>query len=192
MGLAVRLLPILAACALFASAARADEAAEARSFIQAAAQQVRAEAGQGNERQRFAAILDRRFDVPVMGQFVLGRYWAQASAQSRQDFIAAFRAYLAKSYAQRFFIYAGRPMAIRGARVDADGVMVRTNVQEAGDRTVDVDWKLVKAAGTWRIVDVVVEGVSLGQTQRADFGSVLRANSGDVAKLTALLRQRGL
>ena len=38
--------------------------------------------------------------------------------------------------------------------------------------------------------DVVVEGVSLVVTQRAEFASVLQHNSGSVPALTALLRDK--
>lgn len=185
------MLSILAAFALFAASARADDVADARGFLQAAAQQVRADAAQGEERQRFAAVLDRDFDVRAMGAFVLGRYWSSASDQARHDFVDAFRAYLAKSYAKRFFVYAGRPMTIVSAHsAGTAAAMVRTNVLEADNREVGVDWQLSKADGGWRIVDVVVEGVSMGQTQRADFGSVLQSSNGDLGKLTAMLRQR--
>src|SRR6185312_7364455 len=135
----LRLLSLFAVVATFAfsvSIARADDAADARAFIESAAAQVRADASQaaqaGDQRERFVKILDRDFDVATIGRFVLGRYWATASEPARQDFMVAFRSYLAKSYAPRFFVYAGRPMTVASARAGSDGVtLVRTNVQEA-------------------------------------------------------------
>lgn len=194
----LRLLPLFAIVAAFAfsfSAARADDAADARNFIENAAAQVRADAPQaakaGDQRDRFLKILDRDFDVAAMGKLVLGRFWANASEQARQDFIVAFRSYLAKSYAPRFFVYAGRPMTVASARSGSDGIVaVRTSVQEADNRNVGVDWHVARTAGGMRIVDVVVEGVSLGLTQRDDFANYLRNNGDDVGKLTALLRDR--
>jgi len=192
----MRLLPLLAALAAFAvTAARADDALDARAFIENAAAHVRADASQtaaaGEQRKRFTVVLDRDFDVATIGRFVLGRYWANANDQARQDFVAAFRGFLAKSYAERFFVYAGRPMTIASARAGGDGiVVVRTNVQEADNRNVGVDWHVARVDGGLRIVDVVVEGVSLGQTQRDDFSAYLHSNNDDVGKLTALLRQR--
>jgi phospholipid transport system substrate-binding protein len=194
----LRLLSLLAVVAAFAfsfSAARADDAVDARAFIERAAAQVRADAPQAaqsaDQRDRFLKILDRDFDVAAMGRLVLGRHWANASEAARQDFIAAFRSYLAKSYAPRFFVYAGRPMTVASARSGSDGVVsVRTNVQEADNRNVGVDWHVTRTAGGMRIVDVVVEGVSLGLTQRDDFANYLRNNGDDVGKLTALLRDR--
>ena len=86
---------------------------------------------------------------------------------------------------------AGRKMQVCEVRLLADGVtVVRTNVQEADNRSVGVDWHVAHVDGGLRIVDVVVEGVSLGQTQRDDFAAYLHSNNNDVGKLTALLRQR--
>ena len=198
MRLHLRLIPLLAALAAMAftlSPARADDAGDARKFIEQAAATVRADASNGvpagEQQKRFAVVLDRDFDVTTIGRFVLGRYWANASEQSRQDFISAFRGFLAKSYAPRFFTYAGRPMTVTGARSGNDGAaVVRTEVDDVNNRKVGVDWHVTHNTGAPRIVDVVVEGVSLAQTQRDDFGAYLSANSGDVGKLASLLRQR--
>ncbi len=196
MRISLRLLSLFAVLsAVSLSTARADDASDARAFIDNAAAHVRADASQAaaaaEQQKRFTVVLDRDFDVPTIARFILGRYWATASEPARKDFVAAFRTFLAKSYAQRFFVYAGRPMSVQSARAGSDGVaVVRTDVQEADNRNVGVDWHVARVEGGLRIVDVVVEGVSLGQTQRDDFGAYLQNNNGDVAKLTALLIER--
>jgi phospholipid transport system substrate-binding protein len=189
------LIAIVLSVAVPSWVARADDAGDARTFIEKAAAQVRSDApmtGPTDQRDRFTKVLDRDFDIGTIGRFVLGRYWANADDKSRQDFLAAFRSYLAKSYAPQFYVYAGRPMTVVSARSGGDGVtLVRTNVQDTNNRNVGVDWQVAHAGGGYRIVDVVVEGVSLSQTQRDDFAAYLHSNNGDVGKLTALLRERG-
>ncbi|MEO8559859.1 MAG: hypothetical protein ABI439_12400, partial [Rhodospirillales bacterium] len=73
----LRLLSLLAVAATFAftvSAARADDASDARAFVENAAAQVRAAAPQanqaGDQRERFVKILDRDFDVAAMSRLV--------------------------------------------------------------------------------------------------------------------------
>ena len=41
---------------------------------------------------------------------------------------------------------------------------------------------------TWRIVDVVVEGVSMAQTQRSEFDAVIRRSGGQIGALLQRLR----
>ena len=43
---------------------------------------------------------------------------------------------------------------------------------------------------TYKIIDVMVEGVSMGQTQRSEFSSVIRQHGGKVEGLLAELRKR--
>ena len=57
-----------------------------------------------------------------------------------------------------------------------------------GGPPLRVDWRLHRPGERWLIIDVAVEGVSLGQTQRAELGSVLLRNGGDMEALAASLR----
>src|SRR5579864_5700577 len=41
--------------------------------------------------RRFAAILDRDFDLPRIARFVLGRHWNSAAEPDRQDFVDCFK-----------------------------------------------------------------------------------------------------
>jgi phospholipid transport system substrate-binding protein len=43
---------------------------------------------------------------------------------------------------------------------------------------------------SFKIVDVLVEGVSMGQTQRSDFASVIRNNGGALSGLLDEMRRR--
>ena len=56
-----------------------------------------------------------------------------------------------------------------------------------------VDWRVRRnSTGELRIIDVIVEGISMGQTQRAEFGSVISKNGGRVSGLIAELLKMDL
>src|SRR5579863_8108620 len=60
------------------------------------------------ERQkRFGALLDKDFDFATIGRFVLGRYWATATDQQKQEFAPVFRDYVVQSYSVRFGEFGG-------------------------------------------------------------------------------------
>jgi len=44
--------------------------------------------------------------------------------------------------------------------------------------------------GSMKVVDVSVEGVSMGQTQRSEFASIIQNNGGQVSGLLAEMRRR--
>ncbi|MGE0152118.1 MAG: phospholipid-binding protein MlaC [Reyranellaceae bacterium] len=179
-----------------APASASDFAATARQFIERSAAQVRSEAPQvkanGDARARFARLFAESFDAEALARAVLGSRWNTLNAGQQQEFRTAFEAYVAKAYADRFYTYAGQPMKVVAAEPAAGGnVLVRTRVQMPGSANeTPVDWQVSQSASGPRISDVVIDGVSLTRTQRDEFASVIRANGGDVSKLTALLDQR--
>jgi phospholipid transport system substrate-binding protein len=52
-----------------------------------------------------------------------------------------------------------------------------------------VDWRVRKADGRFKIVDVHVEGVSMALTEREEFGSVIQRKGG-VAGLNKALEEK--
>ena len=174
----------------------ADFAATAQRFIERSAAQARVEAAQvkggGEARVRFARLFAESFDIDALARATLGSRWNAMSPAQQRDFRAAFETYIAKSYAERFYTYAGQPMTVVSAEPAANGqVMVRTRVQMPGSANLTpVDWQVSETSGAPRISDVTIDGVSLTRTQRDEFASVIQANGGDVGKLTAMLDQR--
>lgn len=172
-----------------------DATAQARQFVEQSAASARAiapaTADSGERRRRFASILGQVFDVAAIGRSALGRYWDGLDDRQRADFIAAFRGYVTKSYADRFFAYAGQPMTILESRPAGEGLTtVHTLVSGTNGGQVPVDWLVADGAHGQRVTDVTVDGVSLGRTQHDEIVSVMRGNGGDVGKLIDLLRQR--
>jgi phospholipid transport system substrate-binding protein len=55
---------------------------------------------------------------------------------------------------------------------------------------IKVDWRLAQSDQGLRIVDVIVEGVSLTVTQRSDFASVIQRNGGKISALLDTLRTK--
>jgi phospholipid transport system substrate-binding protein len=55
---------------------------------------------------------------------------------------------------------------------------------------VNVDWRLVTDNGAYKINDIIVEGISMGMTQRSEFASVVQRNGGQLRGLIALMREK--
>ena len=186
---------VLAALAAPLTAFAADPA-QARQFIERSAATARSEAAAikagGNARGSFATLFAQSFDVDALSRNVLGARWSALNPAQQSDFRKAFQAYVVKSYADRFYNYAGQPMTVVSSDAASSGnVLVRTSVQMPnGGAQVPVDWHVSQAEGGSRISDVVIDGVSLTRTQRDEFASVIQANGGDVGKLTAMLNER--
>ena len=125
---------------------------------------------------RLRVILAERFDMSGIGRFVIGRYWKQASEEQRQDYQEAFADYVVATYARRLGGYAGETLEITGeTKAGDDGALVATRIVRPGAPPIPAEWRVITGEdGTAKIVDVVVEGLSMSITQREEFAAVAR------------------
>ena len=70
----------------------------------------------------------------------------------------------------------------QGFKRDRDGAVVTTRIQRPGGDPVEVIWHLQERLGVVRIVDVMIEGISMSLTQRSDFSASVRTTGGDLDK----------
>jgi phospholipid transport system substrate-binding protein len=70
-------------------------------------------------------------------------------------------------------------------------VIVSTAIFGSGGTSpLNVEWRLVPDNGAYKIDDVIVEGISMGVTQRSEFASVIQRNGGQLRSLIALMREK--
>lgn len=140
---------------------------------------------------RFRQLFGEDFDVPGIARFVLGRYWHVATPQQQQQFVKAFADYIVLAYSNRLAEYSGEHLKVTGSRAVPDGSLVSSQiVRPNGAPPAEVDWRLTRHDGAYKIDDVIVEGVSMAVTQRSEFASVIQRHGGQVQGLITALRQK--
>jgi phospholipid transport system substrate-binding protein len=140
---------------------------------------------------RFRQLFVEDFDVPRIAHFVLGRYWRVATPQQQQQFIRLFTDYIAMVYANRLAEYSGENLKVTGSRPAPDGSLVSSEiVRPNGAPPAQVEWLLTHSGGTYKISDVIVEGVSMAVTQRSEFAAVIQRDGGQLQGLISALRQK--
>ncbi len=168
-------------------------AQDARTFIGTLGQQAIEVLGPGvpelQRQARFRELFRDDFDLPGIGQFVLGRYWRVATPQEQQDFLGLFQEYLVRAYSARLGAYGGEPFRVTGVRSNGDETVVTSEIIRSSGGRIAVDWYLI-GRGPHKITDVYVGGVSMKVTQRDEFASVIQRNGGRVEALIAQLRQK--
>lgn len=180
-----------------AAAQAANPASDARAFIEGLADKAIAaltvRSISEDERQRRArALLQDNFAVPTIGQFVLGRYWRTATAEERTEYLRLFEDLIVYTYVDRFSRYSGERLQTTRTSTEPESgdVIVYSEITRPAGPPVEVGWRVRRQGDAFRIVDVYVEGVSMGQTQRSEFSSVIRNNGGSVAALLDEMRRR--
>ncbi len=141
--------------------------------------------------EKFRTLLYAGFDVPYIGRWVLGRYWNQASPAEQTEYQKLFERLIVDTYANRFVDYSGQTFKITGTRPEGDAdTSVTTQILRQDGPPIGVDWRVRKGGSGYKIIDVAVEGVSMGLTQRQEFASVIQGGGGRVDALLQALRQK--
>ena len=185
---------VLILTVLFCAAPRQAAAQDARAFIaklgESAIQVLGPSASPQQRLTRFRELFHDDFDIPGIGQFVLGRYWRTATPQEQQDFLGLFQEYLVRAYSARLSEYAGEPFRVTGSRPNGEESVIASEILRPNGGRLAVDWYVVERGGSHKITDVHVGGVSMKVTQRDEFASVIQRNGGRVEALITQLRQK--
>ncbi len=160
-------------------------AADEVRFIQALADQAISvlsdSQGTLEERERdFHGLLNDSFAMSLIGRFVVGRYWKTMTPDQQAEYQALFAAWVSKSYSARLGGYSGQEFRIdRTQKAGQDDVFVRTRIVQKDSAPLRADWRVRTFDGKHKVIDVVVEGVSMLTTQRSEFSAVLRKHGPD-------------
>ena len=174
----------------------ADDAGDAAAFLasltnQAIEKLTDASLPVMEREQSFRSLFRANFDIPAIGRFVLGRYWRKARPEVRKDFLAAFEEIMTQSFASRFSGYADTKFVVVSVQAlkRAGQFRVSSRIAPTKDEVYLVDWLVEHRNGQFRVLDVVVEGVSMALTLRSEYASVIKRSGGRVEGLIARLHE---
>lgn len=141
---------------------------------------------------RFRVMFKENFAVRSIGKFVLGRYWRRASDDEKQEYFTLFEDLMVVTYVDRFQRYAGEALKVSRARAETETIAtVFSEIERPGGaQPIRVDWRVGTNGTIFKILDVIVEGTSMSNTLRSDFGSIVRREGGKVAGLLVKLREK--
>lgn len=167
---------------------------EARAVVQRAVDEVLALVKTpGSDAERADAlrrVMEQNAALPQIARFAAGRIWREMSDDQQSRFIDAFSTYVSRIYARRFGEYSGETVTV-GRAVDAGkkGVLVQSRISQPNGAPIPVDWLVSDRGGDGaRIVDIVIEGVSMATTQREEVGAMFDRRGSDVEKLIEALQ----
>ena len=138
----------------------------------------------------FRSILVRTFEVPLIARFTLGRFWRRASEDQQKEYVRLFEDFVVQAYAARFKGYNGETFTVGKVReVDERDSLVHSKLTLRDGREIVVYWR-VRGKSDPKIIDVIVEGVSMAITQRDEFASIINQKGGKVEGLLTALREK--
>jgi phospholipid transport system substrate-binding protein len=137
--------------------------------------------GYEGRRDKLAPVVKQSYDLPFMAKVAAGKYWKELDAASQQRFIETFTRLTIANYAGRFNGYDGESFVFVS---EDDGgqntTLVRTKLVPKDDPPIQLDYRLRSVDGSWRIIDVHLNGtVSELALRRAEYSAKIERDGFD-------------
>lgn len=187
-----------AAVILLAGNARAEiDAAKAENFVKNVTAEgiediINAKVPQAEKDARFAKLFNQALDLDFIGQFVLGRNWKVATPEQRKEFIKVYRQLNVSTWSKRFDEFKGKNFVFKGTSPsNSKGqVFVNSIVPMDQGEPAKVVWRVREKNGSYKIVDIIIENVSLAITARNEYTAFIKNNPGGIDALIANLKSK--
>ncbi len=143
-------------------------------------------------RELFRDIMRRYFAFKVIAKWVLGRYWNRSTDTEKFEYLNLFEKLMIITYADRFQSYSGEKLVVLKSETRGrNDILVHTFLERPNHKEpIDEIWRLRERKSSYKIIDVMVEGLSMGITQQKEFSSVIRKSDNKVEGLLSELRKR--
>ena len=193
------LLSLVAAlsCVWAFGAQAAVDATKAEAFVKKVTEDgieniINANIPQAEKDKRFAKLFNSALDIQFIGQFVLGRYWRTATPEQRQKFIDAYRELNVQTWSKRFDEFKGRNFIFKGtdASNSANQIFVNSTVPMEQGEPAKVVWRVKQTGNEFKIVDIIIENVSLAITARNEYTAFIKQSPDGVAGLIKNLQEK--
>lgn len=180
--------------------ALADEATDrARVVVSDLASDIWANIGKAKaegRRQRLAEAIKAKTNVDILSRLSLGKNWRRLNPEQQNEYQRLFSIVIMDALAGRLDLLLGElsgPLdqhfkVVDSMRVGKRDVLVRSKVIALADAPLSVDWRLRESDEGPFIIDLVIEGISLLVSQRAEFAAVIGREQAD--GLIQALRRR--
>ena len=134
------------------------------------------------------------FNFAHMTALAVGKEWRKASPQQQQQLTAEFKTLLVRTYSNALTSYKNQRVIFKPFRMnpgDSD-VQVRTEVDQPGNKPVQLDYSLEKLDAGWKVYDVNVAGISLVTNYREQFAQEVRHGGIDGLIATIAAKNKSL
>ncbi len=132
------------------------------------------------------ALMKETFDFPVIARFVLGKYWNEMSGKQRSDYVQLFTEHALGIYTSKAAAYRGEiTVSVSEQPIDDKDVAVSALIRFPDDKLFPLAWRVRRSDYGYRVIDIMVAGVSIVRAHRSEFTSVIR-NKGLAGFIEAL------
>ena len=125
-------------------------------------------------------------DLTKIARIVVGKEWEKLSEAQQQNLVDVFSKLSVASYAHNFKDYSGESFTIDSEEeTKLGGVVVHARLSVPDDKDVKFDYMLKEKGPSWRIINIIANGVSDLALKRSEYTTILQRDGFDalIAKI---------
>jgi phospholipid transport system substrate-binding protein len=129
------------------------------------------------------------FDFKELSRRALGREWKKMKPEQQKEFVQLFKQLLQGVYADRLLAYSDQKIIFAKETMLKKGrAEVQSFLQTSDGKKIPLFYRLTDKSGSWKVYDVIIEGVSMVKNYRTQFRKILAKDSHE--KLLDILRNK--
>lgn len=137
-------------------------------------------------RAKLVTTIEGIFDMKELSRRALGAQWSKFTPEQQARFVSAFGHLLQNTYLDKIESYTDEKVQyLNEQNLGSGKAEIATKVVGKG-KEIPITYRLIDHNG-WKVYDVIIEGVSLVQNYRTQFGQILVNETPDtlIAKIEA-------
>ena len=131
----------------------------------------------------FEGIFARYADVPAIARSALGPAARGASAGQMSAFTKAYQGYIGRKYGRRFREFIGGRIEVVNAKPLKSYYEVISVAHLQGEAPFDLRWHVSNKSGKDLFFNIIIEGVNMLASERAELGAMLDKRKGNLDAL---------
>ncbi len=134
---------------------------------------LKAESAKKAKKDKIRAIAENMFDFTELSKRTLAQNWSKFNPDQQKEFVELYKSLLEDTYADKIMAYTDEKIVFsKEVALTEKTVEVQSTVQRKSGE-VPIYYRVIMKDGSWRVYDVVIEGVNLINNYRSQFREIL-------------------
>ena len=166
----------------------ATDVQEAQTFVQKLSGQIISTINSNltvKEKQKnLLNLFQENASVLTISRAALGLKWRNLDETNRKQFTNAFTNYLVKKYGKQFDEFSEAKLVLeKSIDVGKRGILIQTRLIMPATAPISVKWQVWKKAGVFKLLDIIIEDVSMLTMEREEIKNRLAIHNGNINSL---------
>ena len=134
-------------------------------------------------------VISPIFDFQELSRRTLGQNWKKMNTGQQKEFVELFQKLLQGVYADRLLAYSDQKIVFdKETELKKGQAEVQSYLQTSNGKKIPLFYRLTDKSGSWKVYDLIIEGVSMVKNYRTQFKDIMAKDSPE--KLLQILRDK--